>query len=133
MSISGTDHIVNVHGDRTRLEQVFVNLLANAVKYTPVDGSVSVSLGIDDGMAVVRITDSGIGIEPDDLDRIFEAFTRGRLSKGERGLGIGLTVARRLMELHGGSIGAASAGRGCGSEFTLSLPAVVGGETSVDS
>ncbi len=113
-----------VCGDPTRLEQIFVNLLANAVKYTDDGGFIDVIARRDGDRVVVRVRDNGIGIPADMLGRIFEPFTQvdQSLDRSKGGLGIGLTLARSLAEMHGGSVLAASAGSGLGSEFTLWLP-----------
>ena len=114
-----------VQGDRTRLEQILTNLLANAATYTPVSGRIRVSLACDSQEAVLRVTDQGIGIPQQDLARIFDLFYQGG-GQGHRmngGLGIGLTLVRRLVELHGGRVDAESAGPGRGATFTVRLPA----------
>lgn len=113
-----------LEGDPCRLEQVFVNLLANASRYTDAGGELAVWIHTKDGQAVVRIRDSGIGIAPDALPHIFDLFNQAHEAdpRSKTGLGIGLAVVRDLVELHGGSVTAASAGSGRGSEFTVSLP-----------
>ena len=118
---------VPVEGDGTRLEQILVNLLSNAAKYTEPGGQVTLSLRREEGQAVVRVRDTGDGIPKELLPRIFEMFTQGerRLDRSQGGLGVGLTLARRLAELHGGSIDAHSDGPGLGSEFVVRLPALV--------
>jgi CheY-like chemotaxis protein len=115
-----------VHGDPARLEQVVTNLLANAVKYTPAGGHVRVStetLGTD---AVLRVEDDGIGISKETLPFVFELFFQADrpLSRPQGGLGLGLTLVRRLVELHGGTVQAASEGPGRGAAFEVRLPAV---------
>jgi signal transduction histidine kinase len=118
------DEPVWLQGDAGRLEQVFVNVLANASRYTAVGGDLVVCLHAQEGQAVVRVRDSGIGIEPHVLPHIFDLFKRAdaAASRSKAGLGIGLTLVRDLVELHGGSVTAASAGAGQGSEFTICLP-----------
>jgi signal transduction histidine kinase/CheY-like chemotaxis protein len=113
-----------VRGDATRLTQCLTNLLNNAVKFTAPGGHVLLRVWTDDGMAHVEVTDSGIGIAPDNLDRVFELFVQERHSGhgGNTGLGIGLALTRRLVELHGGRIHARSDGPGRGSSFCISLP-----------
>jgi signal transduction histidine kinase len=113
-------------GDPTRLAQVLSNLLNNAAKYTPPEGEIALRVTIDDNGAVVTITDNGIGIPADMLASIFDMFTQvdTALDRETAGLGVGLTLARRLVELHGGTIEASSQGKGCGSTFTVRLPAV---------
>jgi signal transduction histidine kinase/CheY-like chemotaxis protein len=113
-----------VRGDRVRLEQVLANLLNNAIKYTPAGGSVELSGGIEGGSAVVRVTDSGIGLDGEVLQRVFDMFTQvdESLDRSQGGLGIGLTLVRSLVQLHGGTVHAMSAGLGRGSEFRVVLP-----------
>jgi PAS domain S-box-containing protein len=117
---------VRVRGDAVRLVQVFANLLANAARYTPAEGRISFTAGMAGRQAVVRILDSGIGIAPADLPYIFDLFNRIERSRdhAEGGLGIGLTISRRLVEMHNGSLEAFSDGPGCGSEFVVRLPLV---------
>ncbi len=116
-----------VEGDATRLEQIISNLLSNAARYTEPGGSIWLSLRREEGQAVIRVRDSGAGISAELLPRIFDMFTQGErpLDRSQGGLGVGLTLARRLAELHGGSIEAASDGAGRGSEFIVRLPALV--------
>jgi PAS domain S-box-containing protein len=117
-------HSVTVMGDADRLMQVIANLLDNAVKYTPRDGSVEIVVEAENGDAVVRVRDSGIGIAPEFLPRIFELFSRGHDTRGPSrpGLGLGLSVVRELVVKHGGSVSASSGGVGKGSEFVIRLP-----------
>ncbi len=118
-----------VMADPIRLEQVIINLLANATKYTPVGGTIALTLERSGGLAVISVRDSGEGIAPDLLDRMFDPFVRAGatdLRPRPRGLGIGLALSRRLVELHGGSIEARSAGAGRGSEFIVRLPLAAG-------
>jgi PAS domain S-box-containing protein len=119
---------LHVTGDRIRLVQVFSNILQNASKYTPASGIVAVNVQREQSQIVVRVRDDGIGIPPDKLDEVFELFAQvdpsQRRSLG--GLGIGLTVAKRLIDLHGGRIEARSAGEGHGSEFIVRLPTHAG-------
>jgi two-component system, sensor histidine kinase len=113
-----------VHGDPTRLEQVVANLLLNATKYSPPGGAVRVWVGQEGDDAVVRVRDEGVGIEPDQLDRIFDLFAQvdTSIDRAAGGLGIGLTLVKRLVELHGGEVSAYSEGRGKGAEFMVRLP-----------
>jgi signal transduction histidine kinase/CheY-like chemotaxis protein len=113
-----------VDGDEARLAQVFGNLLSNAVKYTPSGGRIEVTARHEGQEAVVRVRDDGTGIAPELLPRVFELFTQGSqgLDRAVGGLGIGLTVTRRLVELHGGRVEARSAGVGLGAEFEVRLP-----------
>jgi signal transduction histidine kinase len=111
-------------GDPARLEQVFVNLLLNAAKYTPPGGTIRLSVDRQAGEAVVRICDNGIGIAPDVLPRVFDLFVQAdpSSSHGDAGLGIGLALVRNLVDRHGGCVTAASLGLGQGSEFVVRLP-----------
>jgi PAS domain S-box-containing protein len=115
--------------DPTRMTQVVINLLSNAVKFTPPGGAIAVSLEqLTAGQALVRVRDDGIGMDPALLPRIFELFAQAdaSVSRSEGGLGVGLTLARRLVEMHGGSLTGASAGPGQGSEFVIRLPLASG-------
>lgn len=112
-----------VSADETRITQVFSNLLQNAAAYTPPDGRIAVSLTSADGHVVFRVRDNGVGIPSDELGRIFDAYERGAQTNDSVGLGIGLTVVRQLVELHGGTVTARSDGHGQGSEFVVQLPA----------
>jgi signal transduction histidine kinase len=113
-----------MQGDPARLEQVFVNLLCNAAKYTDPGGRIWLSAEREQGEAVVRIRDTGIGIDRSALPHVFDLFVHANPSscRPDAGSGIGLALVRSLVEVHGGHVGAASAGRGNGSEFTVRLP-----------
>jgi signal transduction histidine kinase/ActR/RegA family two-component response regulator len=113
-----------VEGDAMRLAQVFSNLLNNAVKYTDAGGRIEVEARRDDGAATVSVRDSGIGIAAEALSNVFEMFVQldARGNRAQKGLGIGLTLVRSLIELHGGSVTARSPGVGRGSEFVVRLP-----------
>jgi PAS domain S-box-containing protein len=113
-----------VWGDAQRLAQVLSNLLNNSARYTPPGGSIAVRARAEENHAVVQVRDSGRGIEPDMIERIFDMFVQGRapLQRIGGGLGVGLALARRLAELHGGTVEARSEGVNRGSEFTLRLP-----------
>ena len=117
---------VPVRGDAVRLTQVFSNLLNNATKYTAAGGHIFIGVTTTDGCAVVTVRDDGIGIPRDRLGSIFEMFTQvdrsSRLSQG--GLGIGLTLVRSLVTMHGGTVEAHSDGSGTGSQFSVSLPLI---------
>ncbi|HEU4751603.1 MAG TPA: hybrid sensor histidine kinase/response regulator, partial [Armatimonadota bacterium] len=123
---------VQVEGDAARLTQVVTNLLNNAARYTPSGGSISLSAERDGAAARIRVRDNGIGMTPEVLARAFEPFAQGEraLARSEGGLGIGLALVRELTELHGGTVSAQSAGPGCGSEFTVTLPLVAEGPHS---
>lgn len=113
-----------VHADVARLEQVFSNLLINAAKYTPDGGDITMTMSRQGLQACVSVRDSGIGIEPAVLLRVFDMFAQADASApcAEGGSGIGLAVVRDLVEMHGGNVRAVSAGLGLGSEFTVMLP-----------
>ena len=115
-----------VDGDPARLEQVVTNLLTNAVRYTPAGGHVRVSTEAAGADAVLRVEDDGVGISEETLPFVFELFFQVErpLSRPQGGLGLGLTLVRRLVELHGGSVQAASGGPGNGAAFVVRLPAV---------
>jgi CheY-like chemotaxis protein len=124
LSLSLEEGPVIVLGDPVRLEQVISNLLSNAVKYTPPGGRIHLSVRREEEQGVVRVEDSGVGIAPEMLSAVFELFTQveGTLDRSQGGLGLGLTLVRRLVEKHGGSVTAYSAGLGRGSEFVVRLP-----------
>jgi diguanylate cyclase (GGDEF)-like protein len=124
MNMSG--HALTVYGDRLRLSQVFDNLLANASKYTPANGSIEVTVADFDQSVQVTIADTGMGITAAALPTIFDLFVQDRPALGihAKGTGIGLAVVRDLVESHGGSVRARSAGENCGSEFSVTLPLI---------
>jgi signal transduction histidine kinase/CheY-like chemotaxis protein len=113
-----------VDGDPVRLEQVVTNLVNNALKYAPAETPIVVSLAREASSAVLRVKDEGIGIHPDELERIFDTFTQlsTSLARSGGGLGLGLSLVRHLVRLHGGQVMAASDGPGKGSEFSVRLP-----------
>ena len=113
-----------VQGDAARLQQVVINLLKNAIKYSSDSGIITVRLESDGGQAIMRVRDTGVGISPDMLDRVFDLFVQSKatLDRSDGGLGVGLTLAKGIVELHGGTIAASSDGPGMGSEFTVRLP-----------
>ena len=115
-----------LEGDPTRLEQVVVNLLNNAAKYTDEGGQIRLTAQQQGADIVVRIIDTGIGIAPELLPRVFDLFTQAdrTLDRSQGGLGIGLSLVKKLVELHGGTVAVHSAGLGQGSEFIVRLPAV---------
>jgi signal transduction histidine kinase/ActR/RegA family two-component response regulator len=121
------DRPVFLHGDATRLAQILSNLLNNAAKYTNRGGRVSLSASVEDNTLTLVVADNGIGIAQDMLDHVFEMFVQvdSTLERTNAGLGVGLSLARRLVELHGGTIEASSEGLGKGSKFTVRLPIVV--------
>lgn len=111
-------------GDEGRLQQIMWNLLSNAVKFTPPDGKVGVYLREDGQQLEIKVTDNGIGIEPEFLPYVFERFRQGNqgITRPHRGLGLGLSIVRHLVEMHGGEIEVSSAGSNQGSCFTVRLP-----------
>jgi CheY-like chemotaxis protein/two-component sensor histidine kinase len=125
VELDAPDDSIEVEGDAVRLVQVFTNMLSNACKYTDPGGRIGVRVARDGDAAIVEIRDSGVGIPHDKLDSIFEMFARlDSAGRSEGGLGIGLTLSRRLVEMHGGTMIAASEGPGRGSQFTVRLPAI---------
>ncbi|MEN3353115.1 MAG: two-component system, chemotaxis family, CheB/CheR fusion protein [Betaproteobacteria bacterium] len=113
-----------VEADPNRITQIVANLLNNAAKYTEPDGRIWLSVEIENSSAVLRVRDNGIGIAPEMLTRVFDLFARVEQpsTSGREGLGIGLALVQRLVQQHGGTISAASAGLGQGAEFTVRLP-----------
>jgi PAS domain S-box-containing protein len=122
LSVAGTPAWVD--GDVTRIEQVITNLVTNALKYTPTDGAISVVVGENHRESTLRVSDTGHGIPSALLPRIFDLFVQGEQApeRAQGGLGIGLTLVRRLVELHGGRVEAASDGEDTGSIFTIAFP-----------
>jgi CheY-like chemotaxis protein len=115
-----------VSGDSNRLQQVFWNLLSNAIKFTPSGGTVRVDLSQKDSAVVITVSDTGSGIDPEFLPFVFDRFRQADSTTTRRhgGLGLGLAIARHLVEIHGGSISAESCGKDQGSKFTVSLPLI---------
>jgi CheY-like chemotaxis protein len=113
-----------VHGDADRLVQCVANLLTNAAKYSPPKSEIRIEIRGDNGHAVVRISDNGVGIPSELLPNVFDLFVQGArtLDRAQGGLGVGLTIVKRLVEMHGGEITASSAGAGQGSSFEIRLP-----------
>jgi CheY-like chemotaxis protein/anti-sigma regulatory factor (Ser/Thr protein kinase) len=133
LSISLPQQLVVLDADPTRLAQVIANLLNNAAKYMPPGGEIEIAAERQRDMAVVSVKDSGIGIPAEMLDRIFDMFTQvdRSLERSRTGLGIGLTLVKRLVEMHGGTVEAHSPGPGRGSTFAIRIP-VAAGPLSVD-
>jgi signal transduction histidine kinase len=125
------DQPLRLFADPTRLAQAVGNLITNAAKYTPGGGRIAVRVAREGGEAVVRVADNGVGIPPEMLPRVFDLFTQvgKHLDRAQGGLGIGLALVKKLIELHGGRVSAESEGSGRGSTFTLRLP-VGSGPTS---
>ena len=138
LHIALPDHPIWVHGNPARLRQVIGNLLTNAVKYSPAGESIQLVVEMSDADAdappsvVIRVIDNGVGIPDDELNRIFEPFEQSErsLDRSDGGLGLGLTLARSLIQLHGGEITAHSGGAGRGSEFAVTLPVVEAHEST---
>jgi signal transduction histidine kinase len=124
--LQGFETPLSLNGDRARLVQVFGNLLNNAAKYTDAGGTITISLRLAAPNVLVSIQDTGIGIAPEMQPRVFELFAQAPTALGRAlgGLGIGLTLVRTLVELHGGKVSVHSAGPGCGSTFCVTLPVV---------
>src|SRR6185436_6874779 len=121
-----------VEGDLIRLAQLVANLLTNAAKYTPEAGMILLEVEREKDTVAIRVKDSGVGIDPELLPRIFDLFVQGdhTLARSQGGLGIGLTLVKRLVDMHGGTISAVSNGKGQGSEFQIRFP-VMKGDVSV--
>ena len=124
LTVTVPERPLYVHGDPVRLTQVLGNLLHNACKFTDRGGQIRITVAQQDEQAVVRVRDSGIGIPADDLKRVFEMFAQvdTSLARVRDGLGLGLTVVKNLVQLHGGSVEAHSEGLGRGSEFVMRVP-----------
>jgi CheY-like chemotaxis protein len=129
LSLSLPQEALTVDGDPVRLTQVLGNLLDNAAKYTPEGGSIRVEAERDGRDVVIRVIDTGIGIVPDMQTQVFDMFAQapGGQEMRQGGVGIGLAIARQLVQMHGGTLGAHSDGLGEGSTFTLRLPLAQGG------
>jgi signal transduction histidine kinase len=124
LTVSLPADTIFVDADPTRLTQILLNLLDNAIKYTEPGGRISLTVACDDGDVVLRVNDTGLGIPADMIDRVFEFFTQvSRSPDGpQSGLGIGLALVKTLVQLHGGSVEVRSAGPRQGSEFIVRLP-----------
>lgn len=123
IDFSVVDLDATISGDPKRLQQVFLNLLTNAIKFTPEGGTISLQLTSDDAAAYVKVIDTGIGIQPDFLPHVFDRFRQVQSnSAAEEGLGLGLAIVRQLVELHHGSIFVESAGKDQGTTFTVRFP-----------
>lgn len=124
LAVRGPDDALWIDGDATRLTQVFANLVHNAAKFTPEGATIVITLSSHEGWGVVTVRDDGEGMAPEVLAHVFELFVQGppTLDRQQGGLGLGLTLVKRLVEMHGGSVEAKSAGPGCGSELVVRLP-----------
>jgi len=137
LTLSLPDKAINLNGDATRLAQVVNNLLSNAIKYTPEGGAIAVTVAHEEThggeFALLEVRDNGIGIDAELLPHVFELFEQGKraLDRTQGGLGVGLTLVQRLVQLHGGDVVASSAGAGQGSQFRVLLPCLGDGATAV--
>jgi signal transduction histidine kinase len=115
-------HLGKIHADERKVKQVLLNLLSNALKFTPEGGKIDVRAGMRDGVAEISVSDTGVGIAPEDQEAVFEEFRQvGTASKKVEGTGLGLAISRKFIELHGGRIWVTSQ-PGKGSTFTFTLP-----------
>ena len=128
LTVEMPEQPIQVRADRARLEQCVASLLSNAIRYSPQQARIVVTVGREGDEALVRVKDEGVGIDAQELPRLFDRFTRGVAARqhGVGGLGIGLFITRKLMEAHGGGVEARSEGRDRGAEFVLRLPAITG-------
>ena len=110
--------------DTNRIPEAIDNLISNAIKYSPIGGKISVLVTHDEDNAIIRITDEGAGLSPEDLGRLFGRFQRlsAKPTAGESSTGLGLSIVKRIIDMHGGEVTAASPGPGQGSTFTITLP-----------
>ncbi|HEX6975186.1 MAG TPA: ATP-binding protein, partial [Vicinamibacterales bacterium] len=131
LTVSAPETPLWTTGDAVRLTQVVANLLTNAVRYTPPGGHIRVTLEPEDGGAAIVVADTGVGLERDDLPRVFQMFTQVG-EPGQGGLGIGLALVKEIVDLHGGRVHAQSGGPGCGAEFTVWLPLAVAADAHAD-
>jgi PAS domain S-box-containing protein len=122
---------LTIQADERKLKQILFNLLSNATKFTPDDGSVTLSAEVAENNLLVQVQDTGIGLKPEDLHRVFDEFEQidSSYAKTQQGTGLGLALTKRLIELHGGRIWAQSDGEGNGSTFTFTLPLTAAGES----
>ena len=124
LKVTVPDTPIAIEADTHRVDQILVNLLSNASKFTPAGGAIQLSATVEDDMVAIRVEDDGFGIAPDVLPKIFELFTREERAGTPDGLGVGLSVVKSLAELHGGFVEGRSPGPGQGSVFTVRLPLV---------
>lgn len=111
--------------DSDRVREAIDNLVSNAIKYSPVGGNISLQVDGDADTTVIRVTDQGAGLSPEDLSRLFGRFQRlsAKPTAGESSTGLGLSIVKKIIDMHGGNVGAQSPGPGQGSTFTITLPA----------
>ncbi len=135
VEVTGLESAICVNGDPARLQQVVVNLLKNASKYSAQQAKIAVALKAENGEVVLSVRDWGVGIAPEMLGRVFELFVQSNetLDRSDGGMGVGLTLVKSIVELHGGTISAASDGVNVGSEFTVRLPATADASPTADS
>jgi two-component system phosphate regulon sensor histidine kinase PhoR len=122
LTLDAPDSLPNINSDRNLLERAIVNLIDNAVKFTPTGGDIHVAARASDGLLTVDVRDSGEGIDPDDLPRVFERFYKADRARRGGGTGLGLAIVKHSIEAHGGSVSAKSE-PGRGSRFSFSIPA----------
>jgi PAS domain S-box-containing protein len=124
LSVTREGLSILVNADKVRLTQCIVNLLTNAAKFTPANGRIRINSRIENGQAIIEVSDTGVGIAPELLPRLFDLFVQGprSLDRSEGGLGIGLSVCKQLVEMHGGQVIGSSDGVGCGATFAIHLP-----------
>src|SRR5206468_5243470 len=117
---------LTVSGDPDRLREAIDNLVSNAIKYSPIGGEIAISVKRDDDDVLIRVSDNGPGLSPEDMSRLFGRFQRlsAKPTAGESSTGLGLSIVKRIIDMHGGEVSAASAGPGQGSSFTITLPAI---------
>lgn len=135
LTVDMPDNTLSVHGDATRLAQILQNLLTNAAKYTPEGGLIEMKVWLEGSQLHTSVRDNGTGLSPEAITQIFELFSQGdaQTAARESGLGIGLTLARSLVEMHGGALSASSPGPGLGSTFSFFLPNAVTGSATGDT
>ena len=133
--VAGLDMSLWVYGDSARLQQVVINLLKNAIKYSPSGERIWISLAMEGGYATIRVRDSGVGIAPEILSTVFDLFVQSKetLDRSDGGMGVGLTLVKTIVELHGGTVLVKSEGAGKGCEFTVSLPLIASPDESSNS
>ena len=124
ISVSAPPNFVTMC-DADRIREAIDNLVSNAIKYSPIGGKITVGVSHESGNTVIRITDEGAGLSPEDLGRLFGRFQRlsAKPTAGESSTGLGLSIVKRIIDMHGGHVTAESAGPGQGSTFTVTLPA----------
>jgi signal transduction histidine kinase len=124
ITVSAPPHLTTMC-DTDRIREAIDNLVSNAIKYSPIGGNIAVLVTQDEDNATIRVCDEGAGLSPEDLGRLFGRFQRlsAKPTAGESSTGLGLSIVKRIIDMHGGEVTAASAGPGQGSTFTITLPA----------